>query len=140
MVYLKALRNAMKNRLIALALLTKWESGAAAALGGTAAGLAASTQGADPWTWILSGLGAAVVYVKKPATSRLDAIVNSGISVALGGVVAPAIALVIAERVDTHLGNPRAIALLLAACWPWLIALAHDKLKDFSFNKKGDMP
>lgn len=120
----------MKKKLLAFALLAKWESGAAAAIGGTA-GLAAGLQGQDPWTWIIGGFGAAVVYVKRPATSKLDAVANSVVSVCIGGLISPTAALLLASHVDKSLANPHPIAFILSSGWPWLISIAMDKLKAF---------
>lgn len=123
----------MKKRLLTLFLLTRWESGVAATIGG-AAGLTASMQGQDPWTWIIGGFGAAIVYVKKPATSKLDAIINSLISVGIGGLISPTAALLLAQHVDTILANPHPIAFVLSSGWPWLISIAADKVKAFDFK------
>lgn len=118
----------MKKRLLALALLARWESSVAATIGG-AAGVTAGLTGQDPWTWIIGGFGAAVVYVKRPAKSRWDAIINSLISVCIAGLVAPSLAAYLAVKVDKALGNPHPVAFILSSAWPWLIPLAMRKLK-----------
>jgi hypothetical protein len=121
-------RDSMKKRLLALALLARWEASAAATIGG-AAGITAGLTGQDPWTWVIGGFGAAVVYVKRPAKSRWDAIVNSGVSVGIAGLVSPTVALYLASHVDKSLGNPHPIAFILSSAWPWLIPIAMRKLK-----------
>lgn len=116
------------KKLLALVVLSRWESAAALQMGGIA-GTTAVLAGQDPWTWVIGGFGAAVVYVKRPATSKLDAVINSGISVCLAGLVSPTCALYLAAHVDPVLGNPHPVAFLLSSMWPWLIPLAIAKLK-----------
>ncbi len=125
---LTQLRHTMKKRLLALALLFKGESAVAAAMG-TTAGVAATATGHDPWPWIIGGFGAAVVYVKRPATSRQDAIINGAISVLLGGLVAPTLAQYLASHWDPVLANPYPVAFILSCVWPWMIPLVMEKLK-----------
>lgn len=128
----------MKKRLLALALLTRWESGAAATLVGGAAGITAGLTGFDPWTWVIGGFGAAIVYVKKPATSKLDAVINSIISVGIGGLISPTAAILLATHVDKSLGNPHPIAFILSSGWPWLISIAVEKIKAIEIKFKSE--
>jgi hypothetical protein len=126
----------MKKHIIMLALITRWEPGVAATIGG-AAGLTAGIVGYDPWTWIIGGFGAAVVYVKRPARSHWDAVINSGISVGIGGLVAPALAGYLAAKWDVALGNPHPWAFILSSAWPWLVPIATRKLRDLKPEELG---
>lgn len=121
---------AMKKLLTLILLLGRWDPSAAATIGGVA-GLSAGMTGQDPWTWVIGGFGAAVVFVKRPAPSKLDAVVNSMISVCVAGLVSPSLALYVANHVDPALGNPHPIAFILSSLWPWLMPIALSKLKKF---------
>ena len=81
----------------------------------------AQILGSDPWTWVFGGIGAAIVYVKKDSTSRLDAITNGIISVLLAGLVAPELAQYLGDKVSPMLTNPYPPAFLLSAAWPWIL-------------------
>jgi hypothetical protein len=82
----------------------------------------AQLVGTDPWTWAIGGVGAAIVYAKKEATSRLDAIANGIISVLLAGIVAPEATRVMAAQLGgMHFDNPYPLAFLLSAAWPWVL-------------------
>lgn len=83
--------------------------------------MVSSFIGADPWPWIVGGLGAAVVYVKKTSVSRYDAAVNGIISVLLGGLVSPPVAAYMGEKISDALAEPTPLAFLLSASWPWVI-------------------
>lgn len=125
----------MKKLLIVAALLSRWEMAAAASIGG-AAGITAALAGLDPWTWVIGGFGAAVVYVKRPATSKMDAIINSGISVFLAGLVSPWLALYLSVHVAKELGNAHPIAFILSSAWPWVAPIALNKFKDHKQEEK----
>jgi hypothetical protein len=99
----------------------------------TASALAAATAtgtGADPWPWAIGAFGAVVVYVKRPPTTRADAIVNSIISVLIGGMVAPLTAAAVAKYLDPALASDYVNALILSSLWPWLLPMAIKSLKD----------
>jgi hypothetical protein len=89
----------------------------AAATGATVAQLA----GTDPWIWVVSGIGAGVVYVKKESKSRLDAVTNAVISVALGGLLAPEVPGWAAQHFNIFFTTPYPIAFVVSASWPWAI-------------------
>ena len=80
-----------------------------------------SIVGVDPWPWIIGGLGAAIVYVKKTSASRYDAAMNGVISVSLGGLVAPPLSAYLGDTVSPALGGSTPVAFLLSAAWPWVI-------------------
>ena len=82
----------------------------------------------DPWTWVVGALGAAIVYIKKDVTTRLDAITNSIISVALAGIVAPELTTYMAARFEITI-SPYPLAFLLSASWPWIIPILSSLLK-----------
>jgi hypothetical protein len=109
-----------------------WGKNAAAASTALAAGATAAMVGADPWPWIIGGFGAAVVYVKRPPTSRADAIVNAAISICMGGIVAPLAAVAVAEYVNPKLADDYVIALVLSCLWPWLVPMMLKKIQEKS--------
>lgn len=114
--------------LVALAAPKTWAAGAATA---ATAGVAATAAGIDPWPWVIGGFGAAVVYVKRPATSKPDAVINALISIAIGGLISPWAAAGVAEYVSPRLANNYALALVLSSLWPWLVPVALDKFQQF---------
>lgn len=93
---------------------------AAAATSATGTALA-TISGYDPWVWVVGGLGAAIVYVKKEVTTRLDAITNGVISVMLAGLVSPGITHYLIDAFSVALPNPYPVAFLLSASWPWIV-------------------
>jgi hypothetical protein len=86
--------------------------------------------GADPWPWIIGGFGAAVVYVKRPPTTRPDAIVNAAISICMGGIVAPLAAVAVGEYINPKLADGYVMALVLSCLWPWIVPLALKKIQE----------
>lgn len=114
--------------LAVLAAIWAPQSWAAAATAATAGATAALT-GIDPWPWVIGGFGGAIVYVKKPASTRLDAAANSLISVIIGGIVAPFAASMAAEYVSPKAANTYAFAFVLSAAWPWLVPMLFAKLQ-----------
>lgn len=82
----------------------------------------------DPWTWVVGALGAAIVYIKKDVTTRLDAITNSIISIALAGIVAPELTTYMAARFEVTI-SPYPLAFLLSASWPWILPILSSLLK-----------
>jgi hypothetical protein len=103
------------NRHLALILLMVCGQAAAAS------GVAASFGKTDPWVWVLGGLGAAVVYVKNPPATKSNALINSMISVMIGGLVAPPCAAYCSQHYDQTLASPYPFAFVLSAFWPWLV-------------------
>lgn len=103
---------------------------ATAAITGSVAAATAVSAGLDPWPWAIGAFGAAVVFVKTPPTTRMDAVANAGISVMMGGLVAPVAAIAVGEYINPKLGSDYVMALLLSCLWPWLIPLAMKKLKE----------
>lgn len=93
-------------------------SAAATSLTGTAL---ATVAGYDPWTWVVGGLGAAIVYIKKEVTSRLDAITNSVISVMLAGLISPAMTHYAVTKFSLPFSNPYPMAFVMSASWPWIV-------------------
>lgn len=104
-----------------------WAASAAATA--ATAGVAASVAGIDPWPWVIGGFGAAIVYVKRPAASKPDAVINAMISVLIGGIIAPWAAVGVSEYVSPKLANSYPLALVLSSMWPWLAPVALDKLR-----------
>lgn len=111
---------------VALAAPKSWAAGAATA---ATAGVAASAAGIDPWPWVIGGFGAAIVYVKRPASSKPDAVINAMISVMIGGIVAPWAAAGVGHYLTQSLANDYALAFLLSSLWPWLVPVFMDKFK-----------
>lgn len=93
-----------------------------------AASSAASSPSYTPWTWVVGALGAVIVYIKKDVTTRLDAITNSIISIALAGIVAPELASYMSSRFDATF-SPYPLAFLLSASWPWILPVLSSLLK-----------
>lgn len=121
------LRMPSAQKLLLIALTQRIElamaaSTAASAAASTATVLVAVEYGAyDPWTWVIGAFGAIVVYIKKEATTRIDAIANSAISVVLAGLLSPGITHYIGIEFSVHLSNPYPVAFLLSAAWPWIV-------------------
>lgn len=88
---------------------------------GLASGASAFISGLDPLRWGLSAFGMAVVWAYFPATTRSKTLVNAGISLVLGGVVAPWCAVAVGVYVNPKLSNDYVTAFFLSASWPWLI-------------------
>lgn len=81
----------------------------------------ATVAGYDPWTWVVGGLGAVIVHIKKEVTSRLDAIANGAISVMLAGLVSPGLTNYVITTFSISLPNSYPMAFLLSASWPWIV-------------------
>jgi hypothetical protein len=124
----------MLRKLIApIALAGGWlamHKPATAAMTGMVAAGTAVSAGLDPWPWAIGAVGAAVVFVKTPPTTRLDAIANALISVMMGGLIAPVAAVAVAEYVNPKLANDYAMALALSCLWPWVVPAAMRKLRE----------
>lgn len=116
------------------AILPPAKSWAAAATAVTA-GFTATAAGVDPWPWVIGGFGAAIVYVKKPATTRFDAMANAVISVMIGGFIAPIASAYAAKHWDPSLDAQYAWAFALSVLWPWLVPAAFSYMK--SKNSSG---
>lgn len=114
---------------LTLAALMAHKYSSAATASALAAGTATGT-GADPWPWAIGAFGAVVVYVKRPPTTRADAIVNGCISVLIGGLVAPLSAAAVAKYLDPSLASDYVNALILSSLWPWLLPVVIKSLKD----------
>jgi hypothetical protein len=112
-----------KIALVCAVGLTGKNAVAAATTGAVAATVAVST-GADPLPWALGAFGAAVVYAYRRPDDRAKALVNFGISVLIGGLVAPWAAATIRHQFGTVWGNDYVMALVMSAAWPWLIPAA----------------
>ena len=120
--YIKRVRKkylTFKN-VVVLAFFSRVDVASAAATSATGTALA-TVAGYDPWTWVVGGLGAAIVYIKKEVTSRLDAITNSVISVMLAGLVSPAMTQYAATKFNLPFSNPYPMAFIVSASWPWIV-------------------
>lgn len=113
-------------------LAPKWAF--AAAIPATAA-IAAGAVGADPFIWALSAFGAAVVYVKSPATTRPDAIINACLSILLGSIGGPIAADWMSAHVGPELGNDYLWVLALSSTWPWVVQLVWPLIKSFAAKR-----
>jgi len=111
------------NRQLVLTLLLvcgqAWAQGA----------VAAHIEHKDPWVWIIGGFGAAIVYVKNHPASKSDAVVNSMISVMIGGLVSPYVATYLGSHYDKSLQNPYPLAFLLSAFWPWIVPMVAKRIR-----------
>ena len=108
-----------KNILV-FAFFSRVDVASAAATSATGTALA-TVAGYDPWTWVVGGLGAAIVYIKKQVTSRLDAITNSVVSVMLAGLVSPALTEYAAAKFNLPFSSPYPMAFIVSASWPWIV-------------------
>lgn len=120
--YIKRVRKkylTFKN-VVVLAFFSRVDVASAAATSATGTALA-TVAGYDPWTWVVGGLGAAIVYIKKEVTTRLDAITNGMISVMLAGLVSPGVSIYLSTKFSIPLSSPYPVAFLLSASWPWIV-------------------
>ena len=120
--YIKRVRKkylTFKN-VVVLAFFSRVDVASAAATSATGTALA-TVAGYDPWTWVVGGLGAAIVYIKKEVTSRLDAITNSVTSVMLAGLVSPAMTQYATTKFNLPFSNPYPMAFIVSASWPWIV-------------------
>lgn len=124
----------MNKKIIApIAVASGWfalHKPATAAITGAVAAGTAMQAGLDPWPFAIGAVGAAVVFVKTPPTTRLDAIANALISVMMGGLIAPVAAVAVGEYINPKLASDYALALALSCLWPWLVPAALKKLKE----------
>jgi uncharacterized membrane protein YdcZ (DUF606 family) len=123
----------LKNTLV-FAFFSRVEIATAAAASATGTALATVT-GYDPWTWVVGGLGAAIVYVKKNVTSRLDAITNGVVSVMLAGLVSPGLSHYLATKFSLAFSTPYPVAFVLSASWPWIVPTIMSVIKPASGGK-----
>lgn len=119
---------------VAAVSASKWAAAATAAT----AGVVASAAGIDPWPWVIGGFGAAIVYVKRPSTTKPDAVVNALISVMIGGIISPMAAAGVSEFISPKLANQYALALMLSTAWPWLLPAALDRVKAWKVPGSSD--
>lgn len=114
---------------LSLAVQKSW---AAAAVTGAATAVTASATsmvlGNNVWPWAIGGFGAAIVYFKKHTIGPIDVIVNSIISIAIGGFVAPLAASVLAYYTSPALNNPYAMAFVLSTIWPFVVPICMQLL------------
>lgn len=123
----------VKNTLV-LAFFSRVEIATAAAASAAGTALATAT-GYDPWTWVVGGLGAAIVYIKKAGTTRVDAITNGVISVMLAGLVSPGLSDYLATKLSLTFSNPYPVAFVLSASWPWIVPTVMSVIKPISGGK-----
>jgi len=119
---------------VVLAFFSRVEIATAAAASATGTALATAT-GYDPWTWVVGGLGAAIVYIKKSGTTRVDAITNGVISVMLAGLVSPGLSHYLATEFSLSFSNPYPVAFILSASWPWIVPTVMSVIKPISGGK-----
>lgn len=132
------------SKILATVMMTFWrymvalcvaiaapKSLAAGAATAATAGIAATAAGIDPWPWVIGGFGAAIVYVKRPSSTKADAIINAVISVMIGGLLSPWAASGVAYYLTPSLANNYALAFVLSSLWPWLVPVAMAKIRSF---------
>jgi hypothetical protein len=117
------------KKIIALALALVQQQPALASAGGLLAGAAAGAAGHDPWPWVIGAAGAAIVFAKRPATTRLDALVNTLISICIGGLIGPAAAAGAEKYLDLQFDVDYAMCFALSAAWPWVLPGVLTKIK-----------
>lgn len=125
---------ALRSLFVAAAAVLWSSKGWAAAATAVTAGATAVATGVDPWPWVIGGFGAAIVYVKKPSSSRPDALINSMISVMIGGIVSPLAAAAVSEYLSPKLANQYALAFILSSIWPWLVPALMTKIKSIDVS------
>jgi uncharacterized membrane protein YdcZ (DUF606 family) len=116
------------KNMVMLAFFSRVDVASAAATSATGTALA-TVAGYDPWTWVVGGLGAAIVYIKKEVASRLDAITNSVVSVMLAGLVSPALTDYASHKLSLSLTSPYPVAFILSASWPWIVPILMSVFK-----------
>jgi hypothetical protein len=108
------------------------KNAAAAVTAAAVAGVTADGLGFNPVLWALGAFGASGVYAyRKPAT-RSHALFNGGVSVLMGGMVAPWAAAALGHYTDPVLGNEYVMALALSCAWPWLVPAAFGLYEKFA--------
>lgn len=126
--------------LIALAANKGWAAGVGTAV---TASVTASVLGDNVWPWAIGGFGAAIVFFKKQTSGPVDVIVNSIISIAVGGFVAPVAAGVLAHYTAPQLNNPYAMSFVLSSMWPFVVPICVQLLGSFRgviARDKGENP
>lgn len=120
----------MKKKLAAaLFALLAHKHTAAAVVTAALAGASAGSSGGDPIPWAIGAFGAVVVYAHQPPSSRLSALANTGISILIGGLIAPVAALAVAEYISVKLASEYALAFVLSAAWPWALPVLIRKIE-----------
>lgn len=121
-----------KWSLIGCAVFSNKSIAGSSAAAATAA--SAFALGFDVWPWVLGAFGASIVQVYKAPESRPKAIINSSISVVVGGVVSPFVTSYswIRENFDDRFIATYAVSFLLAAAWPWVLPIFMTLLKSIS--------
>jgi hypothetical protein len=76
-----------------------------------------------------------VVYAYRRPDDRAKALVNFGISVLIGGLVAPWAAAAIRDNFGQVWGNDYVMAFVMSAAWPWLIPAAFSLYERFAGRK-----
>ena len=113
-------RSSVVSTLLYLAAPKSWAAAVATAL---AAGATSAVLGTSVWPWVIGGFGAAIVYFKKQTGHPLDVAVNSVISIAMGGFVAPVAASGLGWYTTPALDNPYAMAFVLSSIWPFVVPI-----------------
>lgn len=106
------------------AMVFSGKNAVAAGSAAVVAGVTADQIGANPLLWALGAFGATGVYVYRKPSTRGRALFNGGVSVLMGGIVAPWASKVTGHYIDPVVGNEYVMALLLSAAWPWLVPAA----------------
>ena len=106
------------------ALLFTGKNAGAAATAAIVAGVTADQIGANPILWALGAFGATGVYVHRKPSTRGKAMFNGGVSVLMGGIVAPWASIVAGHYINPVVSNEYVMAILLSAAWPWLVPAA----------------
>lgn len=115
--------------LLALGVQKSWATATVAAVATAATATATSAVlGNNVWPWAIGGFGAAIVYFKKHTIGPVDVVVNSIISIAVGGFVAPLAASVLAYYTSPALNNPYAMAFVLSTLWPFVVPICMQLL------------
>ena len=118
----------LRNIVVYATTLAAHKGWAAAALTAVAASATSAVLGDNVWPWAIGGFGAAIVYFKKQGSGPVDVAVNSLISIAIGGFIAPLAAAMLAFYTSPKLNNPYALAFILSSIWPFVIPICSQLL------------
>ena len=128
----------VKTALLTLLVLFANNGWAAATVTAVAASATASALGVDVWPWAIGGFGAAIVFFKKNSRSPVDVVVNSVISIAIGGFVAPLTAAILAHYTSAPaLDRPYALAFIMSSMWPFVVPICAQLLAAFRSGQVG---
>jgi hypothetical protein len=126
---------------LALTLAYTGKQAAATVATVATAGVTAAQMGLDPVLWAIGAAGSTVVYAKRTASSRADALANGVVSVFLAGVGAPYVGAVMLQYFNPVWSNEYVLAGVMSVAWPWAAPVVWKQgvgvLRGFTGQQKG---